>query len=92
MGIQTFFKSANRKSAISWAHSATANLSCANPQTANPPTFGTVVCKNWIFILFQNFVIKFPYSVELHDVSGLALQPELIKLYEEVAENKNKLI
>ena len=32
-----------------------------------------------------------PDSVELHDVPWLTLQPELVKLYEEVAEKANQL-
>jgi hypothetical protein len=43
----------------------------------------------WFDKYGNNGKSDFPDSVELHDVPGLALQPELVELYEEIAENKH---
>ena len=43
----------------------------------------------FVFQLCPDYVFKqVSDPVELHDVFRLALQPELVKLYEEIAENR----
>lgn len=43
----------------------------------------------FVFQLCPDYVFKqVSDPVELHDVFGLALQPELVKLYEEIAEKR----